>query len=56
MNGDVMNFLGSPAFSAVCAAVNLLFAINSFSNGSPAFGILGLLLAGFCFNNYLKTR
>ncbi len=51
-----MNFLSSPNVSLACAAVNVFFAVTSFSIGNIGWGLVGVALAGLCFSNYLKAR
>jgi len=51
-----MNFLSSPGLSLACAIFNAAFAAISFSDGSIAWAVLGVILSGVCFNNYLRRR
>lgn len=51
-----MNILRSAGFSLACAVFNAGFAISSYANGNMTWAIVGLIFAGFCFNNYLKAR
>tara|TARA_Y100001973_G_scaffold88986_1_gene134869 strand:+ start:307 stop:483 length:177 start_codon:yes stop_codon:yes gene_type:complete len=53
---EIMNFLSSPNVSLACAAVNVFFAVTSFSIGNIGWGLVGVALAGLCFSNYLKAR
>ena len=51
-----MRFFSSPGFSLACAIFNAVFAANAIANGNATWAIVGLIFAGFCFNNYLKSR
>ncbi len=51
-----MNFLSSPGLSLACAIFNAAFAAISFANGSWVWAIGGLILSGYCFNNYFQSR
>jgi len=43
-------------FSLFCAALNVLFALSAFFQGSWLFGLLCLGLGGYCFSNYLEAE
>jgi hypothetical protein len=51
-----MNFLSSPNVSLACAIFNGVFAVVSLVGGNLGWAAIGAIFAGFCFNNYLKSR
>ena len=51
-----MKFLSNPNVSLACAIFNGIFAVVSLTGGSLGWAVLGAVFAGFCFNNYLKTK
>jgi len=52
----VMKFLSSPGISLACAIFNSAFTVVSLVNGNLGWAAVGAVFAGFCFNNYLRSR
>jgi len=51
-----MKFLSSPGISLACAIFNSAFTVVSLVNGNLGWAAVGAVFAGFCFNNYLRSR
>jgi len=51
-----MNFLTSSKLSLACAIINVVMALMSIGAGNWTWAAICMILAVFCYNNYLNAE